>query len=358
MYLNYEGYGSALLEQGDREFITTVRAEWPNYFMGMLRYTLERLVSERWPGLETTFSVPCPTGQCKGRLPLETLYKLKQRGPVVPCLTCGQIHEIDKLLTGFASQRFVNPDEFKQTLDDIIVIVTDNNERLRSNQRLLKEISSKAAAWLMLLLRAIGTETKECPRLFTLLPEDLSRLNPANVGKQSYRLTLWCEMPGEEHPVCPIGSGKKDHKQSERGEYLFSANRAWLARVAPYASLIARTLKVIIPVAGAVTKASLDETMLKDSKIMPKLELMEKLTQSCLQGDLDKGTRGLEERDQVMNYAEGEGLRKLCALLRKLDEPGTWGKLRHTPIPTKTGEFLWLCPEHYKAYRPAPALFE
>ena len=57
--------------------------------------------------------------------------------------------------------------------------------------------------------------------------------------------------------------------------------------------------------------------------------------------DLEPGVRGTPE---------GAGLRELHALLRKLDPGQKWGKLRR--VLTPTGEYLWLCPTHYREYDP------
>src|SRR5262249_337381 len=106
MFLQYDPHGRALLELRGRELHITARASWPNYLLEILRYILERLIEERWPGLEVTFSVPCPTvdkkGQhCKGRFPLNTLHKLKAKLESIPCITCSKDSSIEELLTGF-----------------------------------------------------------------------------------------------------------------------------------------------------------------------------------------------------------------------------------------------------------------
>ena len=48
--------------------------------------------------------------------------------------------------------------------------------------------------------------------------------------------------------------------------------------------------------------------------------------------------------------AEGAGLRELHSLLLDLDPGKTWGNLRR--VLTPTGDYLWLCPTHYREYDP------
>ena len=335
MFLEYPPHGTAMLELRGREFVATVRAAWPNYFMDILHHTLEQLIRERWPGLDWTLSVPCPCEAepgrpCPGRFPLGTLHKLKPRTREVPCITCAEISLIDELLTGFKP-----PDwDVRLQLDEVLAKLD-----IASTER--ASYASQAAHWARRLLLTLATESRDCPRMFTLLPEDLGRLNPANFGKQGKRLTLWCEMPGDEHPVVPIGSG-------EPGEYVFKESREWLVKIAPYASLVARTLKTLVPLGGGALKAMLDESLLKE--IAPALDLMDTATETMLAGELD-AERGLtDEPDRLVTTAEGAGLRALHALLLDLDKAKGWGGLRR--VPTKSGEFLWLCPAHYKEFDP------
>jgi internalin A len=334
MFLEYDEHGKALLElrKGGREFIATVRAAWPNYFMDVIQYTLDRLIKDRWPGLEHTYSVPCPGRingtPCDGRFALDALRHFKAQGvETIPCQRCFGVPSIDEMLTGF--------------------VPLDIRQQLTRIERGVAGLDSRIASGIMILLRAIGSENRECPRLFTLLPEKLTRFNPANIGKTGHRLTLWCEYPGDKHPTCPIGSGKKDAKQGERGEYLFTGSKEWLVEVAPYAKLVAGLLKAVVPIAGAATKTLVDESLLKE--IGPKLDLMEKITTTLLHGQFEARV-GPDEPGRLVSEAEGAGLRSLHSLLLDLDPQKTWGGLRR--VLTPTGDYLWLCPTHYRKYEP------
>ena len=338
MFLQYPPHGTAMLELRGREFVATVRGAWPNYFMDILHHTLEQLIRERWPGLKARFCVPCLTRTqdghpCPERFDLDALRRFKADGDAtIRCqeTTCLRRNSIDALLIGFKP-----PDwDVRVRLDQVLAKLDEASAERAS-------YASQAADWARRLLLALAAQSRDCPCMFTLLPEDLSRLNPANFGKQGKRLTLWCEMPGDEHPVVPIGSGGP-------GEYVFKESKEWLAKIAPYASLVARTLKTIVPLGGAVLKAALDESLLKD--IGPALDLMDTATKTMLAGELEV-QRGLTNKpDRLVTTAEGAGLRALQTLLLQLDKAKGWGGLRR--VPTKSGDFLWLCPAHYKEFDP------
>jgi len=189
------------------------------------------------------------------------------------------------------------------------------------------------------MLRAMNAETRECPHLFTLLPKD-PEFKPNKLGMIRYLLTLWCEMPNSQHPVCPIGSG-------EKGEYTFERATEWLRRVAPYVSLVARTLKTVVPLAGAAIKVALDETLLKG--ISAHLDLMDKVTSTLLKDEFT-ARAGPVSDNRIVSEAAGASLRELHGLLLELDTKQIWGELRRTITPT--GDYLWLCPFHCKPFDP------
>ena len=108
---------------------------------------------------------------------------------------------IDELLTGFKAP------EPRVRLDRI-------EEQIEKG---FAGIESVAAAGHMALMRALSAENRNCPRLFTLLPEEIEGWSPAKIGKVGQRLTLWCEYPDGQHPTCPIGSGGDGESSRARG---------------------------------------------------------------------------------------------------------------------------------------------
>ena len=49
----------------------------------------------------------------------------------------------------------------------------------------------------------LSTEITDCPRLCTITPERRSGIRRLMIGKEGYRLVLWCEYPGHWHPWSP-----------------------------------------------------------------------------------------------------------------------------------------------------------
>lgn len=327
VFLQDAEHGQCLIELIDRELWISVRATYPAHLMSLLSDSVTHLIQQRWPGLRYSLTVPCPP-ECRneprrsGRLKLDVLRKRRADGKrVSECPDCGDDLSIEQLLHGFEWPR---PDSSPQ-LEEIHALVSYNAQMVRT------------------LLNAIGSETKECPRLFTLLPEEagvLARVNPGSWGRMSFRLTLWCEMPDAQHPVCPIGSGGE-------GEYVFDGARSWLLRIAPLVRAVVQTLRYAIPIGGAVVKAGVDATLLKE--IGPKIDVMEKAVTTLLKGEFDPRKGGHTEF-QLRDYASGAHLRELRKLLKRVDPSEVWGGLRRVQV--KTGDFLWLCPNHYRVFEP------
>ena len=329
MFLRNQGHGEALLELRGREFLITVRATWPNYFMAILQHTLETLIKERWPGLDKEFRVPCrgQTGngkRCDGGFRLEALWQFRARRIVeIPCQSCYAVQQIDPLTVGFApadrdfreaERSIATPDP---TLDKGAVV------------SMLQEV-------VMVLQRSVSDESREGPRLISFLPRDPAKLNPKRLTTEGYRLTLWCEMPGHQHPTCPIGS-------EGEGEYVFERPRKWVFKAAPYLSRVGTVIKGLIPMAEAAGAITLSGDALSQ------LALMTSAIESLRKRDFDARRRPALDHG-LRDKAESAGLRELHVLLTELDPQKRWGGLRR--VPTPTGDYLWLCPEHYPFYDP------
>ncbi|WP_176722477.1 COR domain-containing protein [Candidatus Thiosymbion oneisti] len=331
MALQYREHGRALIELKGADLHMMIGGRWPNYYMGLLRHILENLIGERWPGLEYRLSVPCPVSmagkQCKGRLPLETLQNLKRKGTgEVHCLSCSSSLNIDKLLTGFSQPHIRNLESQLIQLDDQ-----------------LSNLSSEVAGWFGSLLNALNHESKEHPRLCTITPNIPNKKGKEftkllrNAAAIEYRLNLWCEMPGCQHPICSIGSGGD-------GEYEFSKPKDWVVKIAPYLKVIIKTLKVTIPF------LQISEYLDKDSmkKAKSSLDLLNELTASFIPDEITRD----EDSTKVLTKFEGAALRELGTLLLDLDPSRTWGNMRRTILPT--GDYIWVCGAHYRELNPDP----
>src|SRR6185436_10216327 len=108
MFLRNNKHGEALLELRGRELHLHAEAVWPEYFMNVLRQTVEKLIADNWPGLRNryTFKVPCPgkrNGEaCRGRFDIDALRQFLDEGDqTTRCEICRDRQEIIELLFGF-----------------------------------------------------------------------------------------------------------------------------------------------------------------------------------------------------------------------------------------------------------------
>ncbi len=319
-----------------------MRATYPQHFITLLSDSVEWLIEQRWPGLTYDLAVPCPNRDkkgrpCEGRFELASLrHFLADGDETIRCQKqCLQKVGIAKLLTGFDPPDF----DLRERLDQL----QKSADLARAEQR---QYASYAAQMSRTMLRAMTAETRECPRLFTLIPQKLAKWKPKNLGRDGLRMTLWCEMPDCEHATCKIGSDGP-------GEYTFTRPQEWLVKVAPYAKMISTLLSVAAPIAAASVKAAIGPDTLAD--VGKSIDVMKEVVSGSLKlggelaGEIDvKG--GRRDADGYRSSPEGAGLRELHSLLLELDPARTWGNLRR--VLTPTGDYLWLCPTHYREYDP------
>jgi hypothetical protein len=340
-FLNYERHGEAHMALVGDELMFTVRAAYPPHLMTLLADSFEVLVDDVWPGLKRRYrlSAPCPqrTEQgslCSGRLKLDTLRKTRKKrtksGAKVeetPCPECAEMLDIDGLLEGREAQGR----SLGERIENIEALAEEVKERVETQ-------ASYAAEMFRLTLAVMYNETAAGPGMFTLLPEGGKWLKAA--GKLRYRLTLWCEYPECPHPLCKIGSGGE-------GEYTFDRSAAWLKTVAPYVTWTARALKVALPITIGAIQVGMDQWDLEGLK--PKLDLMEKCARALPGGELET-LDGAERPTGFYERPEGAKLREFHDLLEAEVKGRKWGGLQR--VLTKTGDFLWLCPTHYREYDP------
>ena len=195
------------------------------------------------------------------------------------------------------------------------------------------------------LLRAMGTGSRQAPRLFSIWPKladgMLARTwqwmtGPGPLDSLTYEVWLWCEHVEKPHPV---------------KRYEISVTAEWLRKVAPYAKLIATTLKAGLPFLIAELGLYLDRIGASEDKkeIADRIDRMNKLAEQSSSADL--GTRFNSARiPGELTVPEAAGLREFHALLAMIDPASHWGDLR--PTMTKEGDYLWLCPEHHREFDP------
>ncbi|UCG54878.1 MAG: hypothetical protein JSV32_01270, partial [Dehalococcoidia bacterium] len=207
----------------------------------------------------------------------------------------------------------------------------------------IEGLESRMANYVLAIMRAIASESKEVPRLFTIEPVDG---NWHQLITKRYRLHLWCEAEGCQHPILEEG----------KGVYEFKATKEWVKRVAPYTNLIAGVLKTVLPVAAPAANLIFGKGIIDQSGIKDHLDKMKDATDKLLKDDLVEKDRA-RLREGLLSESERSGILALHRFLR--EEDPNHERLGLTRIPTHTGNYLWLCENHYKRIQPKiPESFE
>ncbi len=161
--------------------------------------TLEKLITDNWPGLKDRyrFMVPCPEvigGQpCKGRFNINALRQFLAEGDTtVRCQDCSCKLSIAELLLGFE----------ERTVD---VQLREIKEQLAQAREQIAGLDSRIANYFWAMMRAIADEARDGPRLFTFRAPDVN-LPVKELFSRPIELRLWCEHEGHPHPL--IGSDK------------------------------------------------------------------------------------------------------------------------------------------------------
>lgn len=335
----------ALLElHRDTELTLEVRAPSPDLYFNVLRDSIEELIHLRWPGLGYTLHVPCPViasdgSMCRGMFPLEALLRWRENNiDSVPCSECAQVHKVSLLITGFTGTEDPIAREIDRVHKRLSQFEEGTTRTLEAQSRKLTRIEAQtadAADSMRSVMRALSTEVKDCPRLFTLSPIRAARVKRTPVYKSHYRMTLWCEQPGVWHPWDPA-------------TYELDVPRDWFIQVGSYAALILKLLQLTMPVDGLAVITSLPADQVKHA--MDHLAKTKTLIDN-LPKDLENNESG--ERDYTtgrLTVADGKALRSVRGFLLERDQSREFGGMRRVLAPS--GDFLWVCPKHYLEYDP------
>ncbi len=333
MFLRNKSHGEALVELRDREFHIYAEAVWPEYFMNVLRSTLHKLITDNWPGLEGrySFAVPCAeivNGKaCEGHFYIEALRQFLEEGDVtIRCQMCFKRQDIVELLYGF---------EKEDSREQLGRIEDKLDSGFADTMLIVKELESRVANYVMVIMQAIATESKEGPRLFTIEPADGNWRRPFS---ERHRLQLWCEAEGCQHPVF----------ENERGVYEFEASREWVKRIAPYANFVAGVLKTLLPMVAPAVGVAFGPEELKQQGLKEHLDLVKEGTGKLMK-EVKISDHSLAQRGEL-SEAERSGVLALHTLIRDIDPRHE--RLGLKRIPTYTGNYLWLCQMHYEQAQP------
>jgi internalin A len=318
MFLSHGTHGTAMLEKRGRDFHVYTQAEWPEYFMNVLQHTLQKLITDNWPGLEDrySFTVPCPEvidgKSCKGRFKIQALRKFLAEGDsTVRCQECSCRLSIVELLFGFEER--------------------DMSVQLREIKEQLAGLDSRVANYFMGMMRAIANEAKSGPRLFTFRAGN-ANLPWKQLISRPMEIQLWCEHEGHLHPV--VESGK--------GVYSIDMPYDWVVKIAPYANVALDILKTVVPIAApAINIVTADA-------IKSELDLAKAVIDK-LPAEIKTPDRALSP-GRMVSEVERSGILALHNLLKELDP--SQANIGLHRVSTYTGDYRWLCKHHYEAWQP------
>ena len=322
----------ALVElRSPTQLVVEVRAPSPDYFYSVMRDSIEDLMIHRWPGLTFDLFIPCPGqrvdgSKCISIIPMEGLLGYREEGEsYFRCMECRTRHDVSELITGFGHPELALQPELDRLCAEIADVRTD-----------LKAHAADSAASLRRILGAVGEEIIDCPRLFTLTHPAQPWTRRPRLFEGHYNLVLWCEHPGNSHPWAPAS-------------YSIDPPRDWVVRISPYAKLVVKALQLVLPVAEPLAGLMLSGDQLQ--KAQSDLQLM-----SALLADIPKLADGespnLSKRtpEEQLTHAQGQAMRALRTVIFQHDPAQAFGDLRRVLSPS--GDFLWVCPEHYSEYDP------
>ncbi len=324
MFLNHGTHGQAMLEKRGREFHVYAQADWPEYFMNVLQHTLQKLITDNWPGMEGRygFMVPCPeivNGQpCKGRFKIQALHQFLMEGDsTVRCQECSCKLSIAELLFGFEDTKI--------------------EKQLQAIENRLVGWESRIANYFMALMNAISDEAKNGPRLFTFRARDTGfSLKP--LLSRPLELQLWCEAEGCQHPV--IESGK--------GLYPVDIQHEWVKQVAPYANFALKVLATVAPIAAPAINTFFGPKTTETWGIADQLSLASAIV-GKLPAKIETSDRGMTP-GKMLSDPERSGILALHRFINEVDP--TQEKLGLHRVATYTGDYRWLCKHHYDAWQP------
>ncbi|KAF8925261.1 hypothetical protein BGZ47_003403, partial [Haplosporangium gracile] len=204
------------------------------------------------------------------------------------------------------------------------------------------------------------------PRLFIVLPEELTKYDPGNWFRTKFRLHFICECGKHTEPS---NSKVPHHLHLAKHEgYLIREPTAFFEKYGPFLLLMLELIKFGTSVAGHVvpTLASLKGVELVDgvkqtvesvtAKINYSLECIDSQlgkAQASLPGDfVDAEPRAAMTQQGLANYLsdveglEGVELRQLGSFLKTSEEENLLGNLYR--MTTSDGHVKWVCRDHYR----------
>jgi internalin A len=331
MFLRNNHHGEAMLELRGREFHMYAEAIWPEYFMNVLRQRLDKLITDNWPGLQGrySFTVPCKNNRCEGRFEIAALRDFLNEGDdTIRCQKCRERQNIIELLYGFEDY------DVRERLAEIQLTVERGFTDVGAE---FEKLRSQIANNFLATMKAIASEAKNGPRLFTLHSRHAG-LSPKQLFSRPLEIRLWCEAEGCQHPVYEEG----------KGVYPINIKHEWVVKAAPYAKFVLGVLKTVAPIAAPSINTIFGAETTKNWKIEDQLDLAKEI--------IDKLPDEIKIHDhdlspgQILSKPERSGILALHRFLNESDP--TQSNLGLHRVSTYTGDYRWLCKYHYDAWQP------
>ncbi|KAG0196159.1 hypothetical protein BGX33_001991, partial [Mortierella sp. NVP41] len=238
-------------------------------------------------------------------------------------------------------------------------------EQVLSNQEEMKQLQQRALDQLAVLqsrVQAVLTQTYELheypiPRLFVVLPQDLSGWDTMNPFSNKFRLYFLCEC-GEHTKSINSKTNIPHHIHLAMHEgYEIARPSEFFQQYGPYVLMILKMLKFGVTIAGVAMPAfsqlispdvlgqTIDDLKQLQDTIVPGVDQvinwMDKV--SVDDGEGIEGVTGQVDNKEAL---DGADLRKLETFLKDKDGNKVLGNLYRTV--TDEGHVKWVCMDHYR----------
>ncbi|KAG0046531.1 hypothetical protein BGZ83_008311 [Gryganskiella cystojenkinii] len=254
-----------------------------------------------------------------------------------------------------------------EVIQRLTTIEKTTKENLEMSKQIIDRlilIQSKTEA---ILTQQLELSEYPIPRLFIVLPEEVTPYDPRNWFRTRFRLHFICECG--EHTKVP-GSKLSNHLHlAKHGGYLIREPTKFFDKYGPFLLLMLELIKFGTSIAGHVvpTLASLKVVELADSVIQTAESITAQIDYSlqCIDGQLGKiqgsssgdfidtsSGDGMTQQD-LANYLsgikglEGVELRQLGSFLKAAKDENLLGNLYR--MTTSHGHVKWVCLDHYRA---------
>lgn len=357
MILDADYNGRALIEHIGNDIKITVRAPFPGRFLTMLTEEVKFLIESFWEGLKCDVMVPCisPCGKGKpgtGFFEVEKLIGSKKENRIdYPCIICNQWQLIDRLLSNAPAMHLKTNEELleeninTQLLKSILRQLSRQGElmvgRFDNLDNQGKRILSIVDGQFINLLNLLTDESKEGPRIFSLVPVNRRAFNPKKWVKQKFKLTVWCEH--SKLPASMINGNE------EFGVYEIEITNQWFKKAIPFLKTLHTTLSLVLPVAVSGIKLALDDKSFK--AIEEELEFSSKMIESSVGASEKFGFFVSKSKlDQHLTPIELSGyrLKEIHSVIKEQDP--FYKSLGLVRVLNKRKEFIWVHPNYEGEY--------